>query len=251
MRSVFKLESDKLKKSLTFWGLAGTLLFLLSTIFYRLLLDYLVINNTAFTDQNQMPNVALTVIQPYFSWSALLFVFIIPLITMNTLSGEKRDNTFHLIASAPISALDYLGGKFLAYSKYLLAFLLLVLLPPVTLAFNADIDFGILFSSLIAIALLDFSFISLGIFWSSLFTAPYVAAGVTCLSAFGLLMIDWINPFGSRLTELTQSLSLLRHAYGLFQGQLILQDLGFYFIFIFVLLTLSWRIIDHKLISLH
>ena len=79
--------------------------------------------------QIQMPadlNLNQIVIAPYFMSLAFVLVFLIPILTMRSISEEKRSGTYELLATSPISVSELVLGKFLGCSAVLLVMLLTV-----------------------------------------------------------------------------------------------------------------------------
>ena len=50
----------------------------------------------------------------FFDIAPYLFIFLIPAISMRALAEEKKDGTFELLATRPLSDWDIVLGKFLA-----------------------------------------------------------------------------------------------------------------------------------------
>ena len=98
--------------------------------------------------------------------------FLVPAITMRAIAEEKKEGTFELLATRPLSDWDILFGKFLAC----LAIVLLTLLPTLIYYFsihqlgitNGNIDTGAVIGSYIGLVLLTSAFTSIGLFTSSL-----------------------------------------------------------------------------------
>ena len=108
----------------------------------------------------------------FFNIAPYLFIFLVPAITMRAIAEEKKEGTFELLATRPLSDWDILFGKFLAC----LAIVLLTLLPTLIYYFsiyqlgitNGNIDTGAVIGSYIGLVLLTSAFTSIGLFTSSL-----------------------------------------------------------------------------------
>lgn len=108
----------------------------------------------------------------FFNIAPYLFIFLIPAITMRSLAEEKKDGTFELLATRPLSDWDIVLGKFFAS----LAIVVLTLLPTLIYYFSVyqlgitkgNIDTGAVIGSYIGLVLLGSAFTSIGIFASSL-----------------------------------------------------------------------------------
>jgi ABC-2 type transport system permease protein len=115
----------------------------------------------------------------FFGLAPLLFLFIIPAITMKLFSEEKQLGTLEWIMTKPISDRDILLGKYLASM-----FLILVALIPTLIYYfsvyqlgypQGNIDNGGVVGSYFGLLLLASAFCSIGVFCSSL-TANQIVA---------------------------------------------------------------------------
>ena len=133
-------------------------------------------------------------LQPFFLLSAWIFVFLIPAITMRTISEEKRSGMLQLLFTRPISQWQIAFAKFLAVSSFCFVILLFSLLyvymvwqlgTPV-----GNLDIGSTVGSYIALFLLASAFISVGVWASSIsqnqIIAFVIATFLNFLLFFGL-----------------------------------------------------------------
>ena len=123
---------------------------------------------------------------------SMLFLIIIPLLTMNLFSQEKRNKTDQLLFTAPVSISKITLGKYFASLSLLLVGLLITFIFPAILLFFVeninDFAFGSILSSYLGYFLLGGCFIAVGLFISSLFENPIVVSIVT----FGTLFLFYI-----------------------------------------------------------
>lgn len=124
---------------------------------------------------------------------SLIFIFllVIPLLTMKILSEEKRQKTDQLLLTAPIATGKVIAGKFLAALTLYLITMSLTFLYPLFLSFHGKLDTAQIIGTYIGFFLLGASFISIGIFVSSLTDSQASAAILT----FCVLIITWIIDF--------------------------------------------------------
>ena len=133
-------------------------------------------------------------LQPFFLLSAWIFVFLIPAITMRTISEEKRSGMLQLLFTRPISQWQIAFAKFLAILSFCLVILLFSLLyvymvwqlgTPV-----GNLDIASTIGSYIALFLLASAFISVGVWASSIsqnqIIAFVIATFLNFLLFFGL-----------------------------------------------------------------
>lgn len=126
----------------------------------------------------------------------VLFLFMAPLLSMRSLTEEKKTGTLELLYTYPLSDLEIVLGKYLA----LLAQLAVFFLPTLTYLgvihlLGIQVDFGIVCSGVGGFFLLGAAFLALGMFFSSLTENPIAAAGLSFLSLMGFWMLEWIAGF--------------------------------------------------------
>ena len=134
------------------------------------------------------PGVTDLIVAPLFGNAAVILLLIIPLLTMRTISDERRNKTISLLFSAPVSLTEIVLGKFLAIFAFLLIILLSITLMPLSLLTVGELDIGKLFACLLAMVLLMASFNALGLYMSAIASQPTVAA----IGSFGALLLLWI-----------------------------------------------------------
>lgn len=133
-------------------------------------------------------------LQPFFLLSAWIFVFLIPAITMRTISEEKRSGMLQLLFTRPISQWQIAFAKFLAVLSFCFVILLFSLLyvymvwqlgTPI-----GNLDIASTIGSYIALFLLASAFISVGVWASSIsqnqIIAFVIATFLNFLLFFGL-----------------------------------------------------------------
>jgi len=121
----------------------------------------------------------------------MIFLLVVPLLTMKIFSEEKRQKTDQLLMTAPQSTAMIVTGKFLAAIVLFLATLVITGLYPLLLSFHTKMDTAQIIGTYIGFFLLGCSFISMGIFISSLTDSQAGAAIMT----FCMLIITWIVDF--------------------------------------------------------
>jgi ABC-2 type transport system permease protein len=125
----------------------------------------------------------------FFDLSPWVLIFLVPAITMRSLSDEFKTGTFEILLTRPISRWQIVGGKYLS----VLLVMLFVILPTVLYVFtikslstNGTIDGGGILGSYIGLLLLSSVFAAIGLCCSS-FTSNAVVAFL--LSAFSCLIL--------------------------------------------------------------
>lgn len=189
------------------------------------------------------PGVTDMVVMPTFEIASIILLMVTPLLTMRLISEEKRNGSLALLLSSPVSMTQIVLGKFTGITLFMLIFIIMISLMPLSLLMGTELDLGKIAAGMFALMLLLSAFSSAGLFLSSLTENPVVAA----VSTFGLLLLLWIisSNAGDSTTILTQ-LSLLRHFAPMLRGLIDTADIVYYLLFIATFLLLTIRQMDSQ-----
>lgn len=143
--------------------------------------------------QNRMfqnPDLTLTdaFLTPLHGFARFLLLLICPILTMKLFAEEKQTGTLELLFTYPLTEAQMLGGKVLAAFTTATVMLGLTLPPLVYLGFYATIDWSMVFTAYLGFLLLMGTFLTIGIWASSLTNSQAVAFGVS----FGVLLLLWL-----------------------------------------------------------
>jgi ABC-2 type transport system permease protein len=184
----------------------------------------------------------------FFSLVPYLFMFLIPAITMRSFAEERREGTYELLITRPITLWQIILAKYLAS----LVLVLFALIPTLIYYYSisklgfpeGNIDSGAVIGSYIGLFLLGAVFTSIGIFASSL-TKNQVIAFVICagLCAFTFLGFDYTSqiPALQNFESIITSLGINQHYVSISRGVLDTRDL-IYFISVSVLFLLFTKL---------
>jgi len=98
----------------------------------------------------------------------LIFIFAIPAVTMRLLSEEKKQRTYDLLLTSPITATDIAVGKFLAGYGAVAVLILLSFVYPMATAALAEFSWPTLLAAYLGILLVSGFYVAVGVFASSL-----------------------------------------------------------------------------------
>ena len=177
-------------------------------------------------------------------WSLFFFI---PAITMRMIAEENKEGTIELLITKAVSDGQIVAGKFLACLILVLIALLCTIPYYITVSQLGNVDDGAVIGGYIGLIFLAASYISIGLFASSLTQNQIVAFLLALLvSIFFQLLFD---AFGSGLTgffgELFNYLSLRTHFDSLSRGVIDSRDL-IYFLSIIVIGLIGTRIMLSK-----
>lgn len=195
------------------------------------------------------PGVTETVIAPLLQNAGLIFLLLVPLLTMRSFAGERQQQTLVLLTTSPLSATQLVMGKWLALAGFFTLALALSALMPLSLLLGAEIDLYQLASGYLGLWLLVMSFTAIGIFVSVVTPQSMVAAIVT----FTVLLLLWILDIaGESLVSgsgLFHWLSMMTHFQPMLAGDVYRADIAYFIIITAAFLLMSIRQLDQQRVS--
>jgi ABC-2 type transport system permease protein len=123
----------------------------------------------------------------------IIYLFTIPLLTMRLFSEEKRQNTDQLLLTSPVSITAIVCGKFLAALAVYCGTLAFTALYTVVIVLYGDMQTWETVGSYIGFIFLGASYISVGIFVSTVTENQLTAALVSFFSLFFIWLIDSVS----------------------------------------------------------
>lgn len=112
------------------------------------------------------------------SFGTIIFVVIVPILTMRVIAEERKQKTDQLLYSLPISTVKVILGKYLALLVIYLIPLAIISIYPLIFAQFGDVYLPTSYESLVAIFIMGAAFVALGVFISSLTDNQGLAAGI-------------------------------------------------------------------------
>lgn len=118
----------------------------------------------------------------------LIFLLLVPIITMRLLAEESRQKTDQLLFTSPVKITSIILGKYLSALVLLLIAILIIALFPIMLVPFGNISFAETFGAFVAFFLIGACFIAVGLFISALTDNQIVAA----VASFGALLAMYL-----------------------------------------------------------
>lgn len=190
-----------------------------------------------------------------FSLSQFLFLFLVPAITMRTFAEERRTGTMDLLLTKPLTDMQIIWAKFLSCLTLLVIALLPTLVYVISVWFlgnpTGNLDMGSTWGSYLGLIFLGATFISIGLFSSSLtsnqIVAFIIAAPLCFILSFGFAFIYSFESLGS-FGYYIKVLGIEHHYASISKGVIDSRDIIYFcsviFIFLFgtriVLLKRKW-----------
>lgn len=192
------------------------------------------------------PNINQMMIGGLFQNTAVIILFMMPMITMRTYSEEKRSGTIELLLTSPLTDLEIIVGKFIGAMGLYVAMLLVTMIYIGILFIYGNPEWRPIAAGYIGLLLMGGSFISLGLFISSV-TKNQIVAGFLTFGTFLLLwVIGWFGDnSGSPLTQsIVKGLSITEHFSDFARGIVDSYHVVYYLSFITFGLFLTAKSVD-------
>lgn len=183
--------------------------------------------------------------QQFFGTLSIIFLFMLPMITMSLFSEERKRGTIELLLTSPITDVQVILGKFLSAAAFYGIMLLSTLVSMGVLFLYSEPAWGPILTGYVGLTLYGVSLIALGVFLSTLTENQIVAGALT----FGATLLLWVvDAFGQGATATTRAiltyLSVLQHMNGFIQGVISTSDVIFYLSMTGMGLFLTYRSIE-------
>lgn len=135
------------------------------------------------------------------SFASIIFVVIVPILTMRTLAEERRQRTDQLLYSLPITTTQVVLGKYLALLVVYLILLAVISLYPLLFSRFGDVYLPTSYGSLFAFFMMGAALLAVGMFLSSLTDNQGFAAGIGVAAIL-------LNYYSVSLAEYTSSTAM-------------------------------------------
>lgn len=185
----------------------------------------------------------------FFGLVPYLFMFLIPAVTMRSFAEERREGTYELLITKPVTLWQIISAKYLAC----IVLMLFSLIPTLIYYYSlfklgfpeGNIDSGAVTGSYVGLFLLGSAFTSIGIFASALTKNQIIAFAVSAaLCGFAFLGLDYSSQIFTmqRIETTITSLGINQHYQSISRGVLDTRDL-IYFVSFSVIFLLSTKLV--------
>lgn len=197
-------------------------------------------------------NLTDLVLAPVLAQAAVVLLFVVPMLSMHLLAGERQGRTIELLMTLPIRTVEIVLAKYLASLVIVLIALALLGAFPVlldqfgtTATGDSAIDWYTVLTANLGLVLFAAAALAIGLFWSSATESPLIAA----FGAFVTLLLLWVLSWkasgeASTWAAILGHLSITTHIEAFLRGVLRLQDLVYYLSLIAFGLFLSHRMLE-------
>lgn len=196
----------------------------------------------------QQLNVNQMVLAPTFQNITIIFLLLLPALTMHLFAKEKQMGTDELLFTSPLSVAEIVGGKYLAALIMLAIMLGLSAVSVVFTFLYGNPELAPILSGYLGLFLMGASFMAVGLFFSALTESQVVAAIVPMgLSLLFYILLGWAaSTARGAVKSLTDYVSFIQHFDGLIRGVLDTKDVAYFLSFCFLWLFLTHSAIQSR-----
>ncbi len=220
--------------------------FFSSPIGYLVIALFIIINGLflfVFKTEFNILNTGFADLNSFFYLTPWFFVFLIPAITMRSLSNEIQSGTIEILKTKPISNWQ------IVFSKFMSAFLLIVLMLLTTLVYVytvyqlgnpiGNLDIASMIGSYFGLLLMSCSFISIGLFTSAFSKNQIVAFLIALL--FSFLLFYGFELFSTFFKNMlfVKKIGMFEHFKSIGRGVIEIKDLIYFLSLTVLFLTLT------------
>ncbi len=187
-------------------------------------------------------------LQPFFSVAYWTLFFFIPALTMRMIAEEKRSGTIELLLTKAVSDWDVVIGKFIACLLLIVIALAFTIPYYITVSFIGPVDHGAVLSGYFGMILMSMTYISIGLFASSITTNQIVAFLFSLfIGVFFLIIFDVLSGnFTGMLGQVLSYLSLSTHYESISRGVIDSKDLIYFLSITFFGLVLAESVLSKR-----
>jgi len=170
-------------------------------------------------------------LRPYFGIFPLVFILIIPVLTMRSWAEERKTGSIELLLTLPFSEWDLVLGKFCAAFGLLAMMLILTIPLPFTLSPLGQFDAGVIVCEYIGALLMGASAVALGLLLSALSknqAGSFLGSAVVLMAAMLISQLTLSLNLPYRLAEIINYFSLSFHFDSFAKGLLDSRDIVYY-----------------------
>lgn len=189
-----------------------------------------------------------TQLDTLFAQLMIILIVLIPVLTMRTMSEEKKNKTDQCLLTSPVSLFGIVAGKFLAaFLIYVLGVAITIVYAIVVSAYSTP-DWNVISGNVVGLVLLGAAFIAVGIFCSSFTENQVVSAVVSFIVMVVLYLFSTIGNLipVEFIANIFSKLSFWERYYGFTYGLFDMSNVLFFISAVVVFLFLTVRVLEKR-----
>ncbi|MDR2719116.1 MAG: ABC transporter permease [Treponema sp.] len=185
-------------------------------------------------------------LRPYFGIFPLVFIVVIPVLTMRSWAEERKTGSIELLLTLPFSEWNLVLGKFCAVFALLVMTLILTIPLPLTLFPLGEFDRGVIVCEYIGALLMGASAVALGLLLSALSknqAGSFLGSAVALMAVMLISQLTFSLNIPYWLAEIINFVSLSFHFDSFSKGLLDSRDIVYYLASTALFLFITTRVI--------
>ncbi|MDH4200266.1 MAG: gliding motility ABC transporter [Spirochaetia bacterium] len=211
-------------------------------IIFSLFINFLFLYLPNFWDVNSAS------MENFFSWMRIVYMFLIPAITMRLWAEEKKTGTIEVIFTMPYQTAETILGKYLSALSFLGFALCSTIFIPISIGTISSPDWMLIIGGYLGLTLLGAAYIAMGLF-ISWFTQDQIIAFLITIAACFLFFImgypSFLQLMGI-LGPLMAYASVSWHYDSLARGMFDTRDIFYFLTFIGIFMYMNYFAIENK-----
>lgn len=250
MRGAFTIARRELRGALltpSFFLLASSFAVLAGFCFFSLVRQFNALAAHTAIRPDEKVNFNEDLIVPYFNIIRVFVLFFVPLLSMRFFPPERRQGTFELLVTSPISVGDIVWGKFLGGAFLLVGLLFLAFLFPAVLLFVVDPERLPVVVGFAGLVLFSLAYLAIGEAVSSFSRNELTAGGMALVLLFLLHVCDApADDLAPGISFVLRYSAPTIHAENLIRGVVVARDVIYFFSLIAIGIFFSYRGLERE-----
>ena len=216
---------------------------------YIVLAVMMIVHGWAFADVYEAGSPDISYVFTSFLSTLIVFILIPPILTMRSMSEDRRQKVDQVLITSPVSLYSIVLGKFFAILAIFMMGYSMTLVFQIIIAFQGvTVNWLIYIGNVLGVALIGSALIALGIFISSLTDSQLVSVVVSVAVASLLSMMDsFASTINVRwVTKVVEWISFTGRYYTFCEGILDYSNAVFFLGFAAVFIFLTVRVLDKR-----
>ncbi len=170
---------------------------------------------------------------PFFTIAPWILIFLIPAVTMRSISEERRQGTLELLLTKPLTNWEIVLGKFFGAVLLIVIAIIPTIIYVLTISHYAmpagNIDLGSIVGSYIGLLFLVFAYAAIGIFSSSISENQIVAFIIAVILCFTMYFgFSGISTYAGNSEDLISSIGMDYHFKSMARGVIDTRDIIYF-----------------------
>ncbi len=184
----------------------------------------------------------------YFASSLMIYMFLVPILTMRLFSEEKKTKTDQILLTSPVSISGIVLGKFLAAMSVYVIAMIPTVVSILFIDYYAGVPFGLVLGNYVGIFFLGTAFVAMGCFLSAVTESQVVAAVLSFTALMSLYFLDTLagNLNSTFMTKIVGFISVYDRFNDFTSGLFSLSAVVYYISICVIFLFLTVRMIEKR-----